>query len=143
MDMSIPQSMQSKPNRKDLRLHQYDYSQPGYYFITICTKDRIHHFGEIIGDEIKLSPLGKIADLLWHEIPKHFHNIELDEYIVMPNHIHGIVIITETNIPTVGNRHAYSLHNGRLYEFLPIIIGSFKSAVTKHIHQNQPSINFA
>lgn len=65
----------------------------GAYFITICTKDRVHYFGEIEDGKMVYTPLGVIADTLWHEINQHTNNVELGEFVVMPNHIHGILII--------------------------------------------------
>ncbi|KKP60240.1 MAG: hypothetical protein UR54_C0016G0005 [Candidatus Roizmanbacteria bacterium GW2011_GWA2_34_18] len=75
------------------RLLNWDYSSNGYYFITICTKERKHFFGEIINNVMRLLKIGEIAQKYWLEIPKHFSFIELDEFVVMPNHIHGIVAI--------------------------------------------------
>jgi putative transposase len=75
------------------RLAIWDYSHPGFYFITICTKNRNHFFGEIKKDEMYLNEIGIIADKCWAEIPGHFHNTTLGEFVVMPNHIHGIIII--------------------------------------------------
>jgi REP element-mobilizing transposase RayT len=77
------------------RLQNWDYSDNGYYFVTICTKERNHYFGEIINNEMNLLEIGKIAQKYWLEIPKHFPFVELDEFVVMPNHIHGIVIIND------------------------------------------------
>lgn len=75
------------------RLASWDYSHPGFYFITICTKNRKHFFGEIKNDEMYLNETGIIADKCWAEIPDHFQNTTLGEFVVMPNHIHGIIII--------------------------------------------------
>jgi putative transposase len=75
------------------RYRGYDYSSPGKYFITICTKDRKPYFGEVENGKMILSDLGIIAEKFWREIPGHFPNIDLDEYIIMPDHIHGILII--------------------------------------------------
>jgi REP element-mobilizing transposase RayT len=73
-------------------------SQPGEYFVTIYTKNKECLFGEIVGEKVFLSPIGTIAKKCWEEIPKHFVNIELDVFVVMPNHLHGIIIIN----PSVG-----------------------------------------
>lgn len=75
------------------RLQIWDYSDNGYYFITICTKEREHYFGEINNNKMQLSEIGKIACKYWLIISKHFPFVELEEFAVMPNHIHGIVII--------------------------------------------------
>ena len=75
------------------RLQNWDYRWDAIYFVTICTKDRNHCFGEITDGKMQLSPVGVIADVLWYELKNHFDNIELDTFIVMPNHIHGIIAI--------------------------------------------------
>ena len=90
-------------HRRSIRLQHYDYSQEGYYYITICTKDREHWFGKIFNKEIKLSGVGEIVKKSWIEIPKHFDNVFLDVYVVMPEHFHGIVVIeNERNAPCRG-----------------------------------------
>ncbi|MBA4322875.1 MAG: hypothetical protein C0408_08675, partial [Odoribacter sp.] len=75
------------------RLPGFDYSAPGKYFITICTKNRIPYFGEIRNNKMSLSDTGVIARDLWLAIPSHFPSALLDEFIIMPDHIHGIIII--------------------------------------------------
>ena len=82
-------------NRKEMRLQDFDYSSAGAYFITICTKNRGNFFGKIVNDEIILNEVGEIAENVWQEIPRNFNNVELGEFIVMPNHIHGILVIEE------------------------------------------------
>ncbi|TFG43346.1 MAG: hypothetical protein E4H43_01840 [Bacteroidia bacterium] len=94
-------------HRRSIRLKGYDYSQAGLYFITICVKDRECLFGEIIHGKIILNYAGKIADECWLKIPKHFPNAVLHEYIVMPNHIHGIIELKWND--SVGTRHVVSL----------------------------------
>ena len=79
------------------RLKNYDYSLNGAYYITIVTKDREHFFGNILHGKIQLSEIGKIAQQYWDEIPQHFPFVKLDDMIVMPNHIHGILWIDKTN----------------------------------------------
>lgn len=79
------------------RLQNWDYSENGYYFITICTKERRYYFGEIINNKIQLSEIGKIIQHYWLEIPKHFLFVKLDEFAIMPNHVHGILIIKNNN----------------------------------------------
>jgi len=95
-------------HRKAIRLKEYDYSQPGEYFVTICIYEKACVFGEVFEEKTRLSMVGEIAKKCWEEIPKHFPNIELDEYVIMPNHVHGIIIITEgrdliNQIPTKNN----------------------------------------
>jgi len=82
-----------KYHRRSVRLKGYDYSQPGAYFVTICTRARECLFGHVVNGEMRLNPLGKMAAACWQAIPHHFPRVVLDEAIVMPNHIHGIIVI--------------------------------------------------
>ena len=82
-----------KQYRKPLRLLDYDYSSGGYYFITICTKNKTPFFGKIETENMMLNNYGEIAEKYWIQIPEYYQNVILDEYVIMPNHIHGIVII--------------------------------------------------
>ncbi len=80
-------------NRRSLRLKHYDYSKAGYYFITICTQDREHLFGEIVDGVMVLNVVGEMVNKLWNEIMVYFPNVTLHEFVIMPNHIHGIIEI--------------------------------------------------
>lgn len=75
------------------RLQNWDYGRNAVYFVTICTQNREYCFGRIVDEEMILSESGKIAQQFWREIPKHFPFVQLDEYVVLPNHVHGIIII--------------------------------------------------
>lgn len=81
------------PKRKKNRLRDFDYSQNGRYFVTICVKNKQEIFGLIKNNGMILNEFGKIAENCWSAIPKHLPSVELDEFVVMPNHIHGIVVI--------------------------------------------------
>lgn len=123
------------------RLKNWDYASPGYYFITICTQDHKPFFGQVKDDQMLLSPLGGMAETYWSEIPAHFANATLDEFIIMPNHVHGIVIIQEESVET---QHAVSLQKPstpRKFSSmqpgsLSAIIRSYKSAVTRWARTN-------
>ena len=104
------------PRRKNIRLKYYDYSEEGMYFITICTRNRIKLFGEIETKEIKLTKVGKIVEKSIINLEKIYNNITIDEYIVMPNHIHIIIIINEKNNLTISR-----------------IINQYKGRITKTI----------
>ena len=82
-------------HRKSTRLIKYDYSLPGYYFITICSQDRQYLFGKIVNEKMKLNNIGKTIDGYWHKLPEKFNNILLDKHTVMPNHLHGIIVIND------------------------------------------------
>ena len=79
------------------RLPGYDYGQPGFYFVTICTELRVCYFGDIVDEKTVLNEIGKMTTKYWLEIPQHFDNVVLDEFVVMPNHIHGIIEIVEND----------------------------------------------
>jgi REP element-mobilizing transposase RayT len=117
-------------DRKLSRLKDYDYSENGYYFITICTQNRMEWFGKIEDEEMHLNMVGEIAKNFWKEIPIHFRNAKIDEFAVMPNHIHGILIIEETS---VGNAYMRSLQS-RTKMLLSKAIQQYKSSVTRKIN---------
>lgn len=83
----------NKFRNETIRLQNWDYRWDGAYFITICTKNREHYFGEITKGKMNLSNIGVLADIFWHEIKNHAKNIKLDAFVVMPNHIHAILIL--------------------------------------------------
>ena len=78
------------------RLQNWDYGTNGAYFITICTQNREHFFGNVINNEMQLSELGQLAEKFWLVIPNHFTFIELGNFVIMPNHTHGILIVNNT-----------------------------------------------
>ena len=113
--MSIQEDADRFHNRKNPRLTQYDYSTPNYYFITICSWDKTCIFGSCS----QLNSLGTIAQQLMQEIPVHFPNVKVDKFVIMPNHIHAILILDgQTNLSTV--------------------IGQYKAAVTKQYRAFRP-----
>jgi putative transposase len=83
----------SEPRRRSPRLRGYDYSQPGAYFVTICVRGQKHLLGVVEGGDVLLSPVGQIIDQCWRNITNRNSKIEIDVFIVMPNHLHGIIKI--------------------------------------------------
>ena len=132
-----------RPQRKSPRLQGYDYAQEGAYFVTICTYQRIHLFGDVVNGEMQFSDFGQIADSLWSTLPEHHPNVVLDAHVVMPNHMHGILFITNqqnSSQSSVGMRRASSTAsqnrpNSIRSRTLSAIIGAYKSAVTRTINQ--------
>ena len=88
-----------KYQRKSIRLKGYDYSNAGLYFITICCKDRVCRFGDVVNGEMVLNEFGQIAHDGWIKLVERFSNFELDVFQIMPNHMHGIIVLK--NIPVV------------------------------------------
>lgn len=87
------QVLKTVRERKPNRLKFYDYSNAGWYYVTICTKNHINFFGNVKNEEMLLNDVGKVTEKMWLSIPDHYQFVELDEYVIMPNHIHGIIII--------------------------------------------------
>jgi len=84
----------SKHHRRNIRLRGYDHSQPGAYFITICTRDRMCIFGEIVNGVMHLNEAYHIVAWTWQDLPNHVPNGIWDAFVVMPNRVHGTIIIT-------------------------------------------------
>lgn len=131
--------------RQTHRLIGFDYSSCGFYFITICTKDRIHYFGKIQREKMELSVIGQIAKKFWQNIPWHFPMVQLDKFIVMPNHIHGIITIKSVathNYASLQECRFANIHLGHHNKFGPqsknlsSIIRGYKSTVKKMIDDN-------
>ena len=78
-------------DRRSLRLNGYDYAQAGAYFVTICTQDRACLFGDIVDEEMRLNDAGRMVRSVWEGLPDRFPGIETDAFVVMPNHVHGIM----------------------------------------------------
>jgi len=135
----------NKYHRRSIRLKEYDYSSPGEYFVTICAFQRKCIFGNIINESVHLSHAGEIIKRYWEGIPKHYENVALDEFIVMPNHIHGIIVLTEpvgansnppNKINLVGAIHESPLQTIRQRRNMKLskIIGRFKMTSSKEIN---------
>ena len=89
-----------KHHRRSIRLEAYDYAEEGAYFVTVCTQDEGDVFGVLVEDEMRLNGAGAMAQAVWDELPAHYPGVETDAFIVMPNHIHGIIILQHP--PPVG-----------------------------------------
>ena len=81
------------PRRKGLRLREYDYATPGAYFVTVCAHERKFLFGRVVDQVMRLNVLGRIVERCWFDLRAHYPRIELENFVVMPNHVHGIVVL--------------------------------------------------
>ena len=122
-------------HRKSIRLKEFDYSNPGWYYVTICTHKRRNLFGKINNGKMLLNKFGMIVESEWLRTPELRNNVELDYYVIMSNHFHCILIINRRDtarcVPTNQNRKFGQMIPGSL----PGIIRSFKSAATKRINE--------
>ncbi len=126
-----------KHHRRSVRLKGYEYASPGWYYVTICTHDRNFLFGEIVESQMRPSRTGEIAQKCWNEIPRHCPRATLDVSIVMPNHLHGIIVIGEDTpsecrgtpwrVPTTVRREAFGKP---VPGSLATVLRLFKQAVT-------------
>ena len=117
-----------KHHRRSIRLNDYDYSQEGIYFITMCVRDRKHLLGKVENGKMKLNEFGKIAEEEWLKSIEIRGNISLGEYVIMPNHIHGIIQI---NFSKGENNHTGEFKSPS--QTIGAIIRGFKGAATKRI----------
>ena len=154
--------LRNKYRVESCRLKDHDYSSVSKYFITICIHSKELWFGYILNHQMILSESGIIADQIWHELPEHFSYVTLDEFVVMPNHVHGIIIMDPCADNDIGPLHATgveTLHatslrqppptkNGFMASISPkpgslaTIIRSYKSAVSKNVHKQNPDFSW-
>ncbi len=137
---------QNKYRIASTRLKNWDYGWDGAYFVTICTRDRIHYFGKITNGKMELSGIGRLAEKYWLKIPDHFPFVKLDAFVIMPNHVHGIIIIDKPNdgentvlveTPKLGvSTSTYANNDTNIKKWKPgnlgVIINQYKRICTIH-----------
>jgi putative transposase len=129
------------PVRRSIRLPHFDYSQPAAYFLTICTHEKQCLLGAIVGAEVALGARGRIVDECWREIPTHFPNVEVPTHVVMPNHLHGIVVLRRrvTSQAPGDSRPAENAAPRRIGALgtgsIPAIVRSFKAITTRRVRE--------
>lgn len=122
------------PIRRSSRMKHFDYTSSGSYFITICSYQNRCTFSEVVADKVQLFPIGRIIEFHWRAIPSLYHGVIIDEWVVMPNHLHGVLAMPEAP-PSAGKSRNPRGSLGRL-------IGAFKGDVTKDVRRmlNDPSV---
>ncbi len=137
-------------HRRSIRLKGYDYTQAGAYFVTIVTQGREALFGEVVNGEMRLNRYGEIVQAAWFDLPRHYRHVELGAFVVMPNHVHGIIILNGTgrggsvpgqpsvaagmksgtaSVPEKTKTRPYSKQHG-----LPEIVRAFKSFSARRVN---------
>jgi len=123
-----------QPKRKSQRKQSYDYSQPGYYAVTICTQNRSCLFGTIDNGDMLLNDASRMIDNTWYEIPGHFPNVELDVMQIMPNHLHGIIVVRDVGADLCVRPNP-GIEDGQTQRSVPTtlsnVIKQFKMLTTK------------
>lgn len=141
----MPVRFRVKRKSGSMRWVDRDYGAPGTYFVTVKTAYRVHFFGEVIDGEMRLSRIGRIAHDFWAAIPDHFPGATIDRFVVMPHHVHGIVIINtpceKAGRPSPAMRNA-SPRSQAMSAISPkagslsVIVRTYKMAVTRWCRQN-------
>ena len=136
-------------HRRSIRLQHYDYAQAGAYFVTICAQNRACLFGAISEGQMQANDHGKIVNECWNDLPDHYGQVILDEFVVMPNHVHGIIILTDNTVgagslvragfkpaPTMNDNDIQSRRSPK-HHGLPEIIRAFKTFSARRINQTR------
>lgn len=135
------------PKRQHLHLTEYDYAQQGAHFVAVCTKGKACLFGNVVGDEMVLNDAGRMVEQCWNAIPEHFPQVGLDYYVVMPNHVHGILFIGDAP-GIVGAKNfspvRLSKTSNNIQDQRPLgtsktigsIVRGFKTGITKWMRQH-------
>ncbi len=124
----------NKHHRRSIRLPGYDYRTPGAYFITICSWQRECLFGEVINDKMQLSPYGKTVLFNWSILPKRYQNVALDNFIVMPNHVHGIIVLKDSPEINYTESDKLALRKSKIHPLSEIVRG-LKTFSARRINQ--------
>jgi len=123
--------------RRSPRLQGFHYTQEGAYFVTVCTFERYELFGKIVDETMELNSLGEISHGRWLEIPQHFPNVELDLFVVMPNHVHGIVLIVDRlSGEDESMRQSRTRHASSLQKLISIQHGGGRKTAPVHFVYN-------
>ncbi len=122
-------------HRHSIRLRGYDYSQPGNFYVTICTQAKEHLFGHVVEGEMRRNEIGDYVALCWEWLARQYLYVELDEWIVMPNHLHGIIVITDRG--GSGNTGGGSRTAPTRRKPLGQLVGAFKTVSTDRINQRR------
>jgi putative transposase len=123
-----------KHHRRSTRLRNFDYSQAGAYFVTIVTHERTCVFGKILNEEMSLSDVGRVLQSVWYDLPKHYPRVGCDAFVIMPNHIHGVLILTDVLSRGAGNVGA-GLKPAPTGHGLPEIVRAFKTFSARRINE--------
>jgi putative transposase len=127
----------NRHHRRSIRLRGYDYTQPGAYFVTICTQNRACLFGEVVCGKMQSNDAGRMVQTVWKEIPVYYAGVAIDAFVVMPNHIHGIIVLVgaapcgrpRLEVPALGQARGPA---STIAISLPDVVHRFKTMTTKH-----------
>ena len=121
------------PRRKNIRMQGWDFTSPGWYFLTLCTQKMRAVFGTVVGGHMVLNKAGRTADTFWREIPAHFPRAIMDEHVVMPNHVHGLLCLANRPPACRGPMEAFGKP---VAGSVPTIVRSYKAAVSRALGES-------
>ncbi len=116
---------------KHLRMQGWDFTSPGWYFLTLSTKEMRSEFGTVVNGRMNLNESGRIAERFWREIPAHFPRAVVDEHVVMPNHVHGLLQLTTADWSIEGRSERLEAFGKPVAGSISTIVRSYKSAVSR------------
>ncbi|MBI5635157.1 MAG: transposase [Nitrospirae bacterium] len=123
-----------KHHRRSIRLKEYDYSQSGAYFVTVCAWQKENIFGEIKNAKMLLNEYGRLVQEHWEAIPEHFDNVETDEFVIMPNHIHGIVSLSNVGAQFIAPFRKATTENQGVINHAPTVGEIFRAFKARCAH---------
>jgi REP-associated tyrosine transposase len=126
-----------RPWRKIIRLDGYDYSRVGAYFVTICTQSKVRLFGDVVDGTMQLNDAGRMLEKWWVKLGDRFDNVVIDEYVVMPNHLHGVIILTDVGSSQTG-AHAGAPLQGVLQWFKTMTTNEYIRGVKQNVWEPFP-----
>jgi REP element-mobilizing transposase RayT len=121
----------TKHRRRSIRLKEFDYSQPGSYFVTIVSRNRELLFGEVWDDKLRLNDAGRFVHAAWCDLPNHFTGVSLDAFVVMPNHVHGIIELHDDTSNRAGLKPAPTKSRPRLFQ----LVRAFKTFSARYVNK--------
>jgi hypothetical protein len=139
----------AKPQRRSIRLARYDYTEPGAYFVTVCAWGKKCLFGKVVDGEMQLNRWGESVRETWDRLPRHYPYVELDAFVIMPNHVHGIIFLVGAGFKPalLGDPSADEATTGRMRaglkpapttrHELPEIIRAFKTFSARRINERR------
>ncbi|MEX2492883.1 MAG: transposase [Nitrospirales bacterium] len=132
---AVPQPAAPLRNRRSIRLSGFDYSQDGAYFVTVCTKNRDCVFGEIEDGNMVLNSYGQIVSNVWRDLPDHYFHVRSDQFVVMPNHKHGIIMLNRDHVVGIDVGAGLKPATTAKFHALPEIIRGFKTFSSRRINE--------
>lgn len=126
-------------HRRSIRKERFDYTSAGGYFVTICTNDKRHLFGAVCNERMHLNDAGNVITKTWNILPTRFPTVKLNEFVIMPNHLHGIIVISNTPDPTLSNHPSQQPNAGATLDDHPQNVGATPCGCPNMLYNLNPT----